>query len=96
MILNKDGSVSFRNSYTFFINVNGRANNGAEINILDNNVKKSTKYHLEYIGNGLFTIYSALNQNFCIDVNGASSNNGTKIQLYWKNSTSAQKFRFVE
>ncbi len=44
---------------------------------------------------GAYVIRSAVNENYVIDINGGSDSNGTNVQLYKSNGTSAQKFRFV-
>lgn len=60
------------------------------------NESKSQKFYIEDIKNGWFKIHSALNQDYCIDVNGFNSSNGTKIQLWYRNDSDAQKFKFIE
>lgn len=44
------------------------------------------------IKNGTYKIVSALNNNFVMDVNGASAFDGVNIQLYQDNGSNAQKF----
>ncbi|MCR5294445.1 MAG: RICIN domain-containing protein [Lachnospiraceae bacterium] len=44
----------------------------------------------------LYFIHSAKNPDYVLDVAGAGYNNGTKLQLYAKNATNAQKFMFIE
>lgn len=44
------------------------------------------------IANGTYKIVSALNNNFVMDVNGASTADGANVQLYQDNGTNAQKF----
>ena len=39
---------------------------------------------------------SALNPNYCIDINGGCPDNLTKVQLYEYNGSNAQKFSFIE
>ena len=95
MKLNKDGSVSFE-IFNYCLNVGGEAKNGTQINMWHHNESKSQKFYIEDIKNGWFKIHSALNQDYCIDVNGFNSSNGTKIQLWYRNDSDAQKFRFIE
>ena len=95
MILNEDGTVTFSNG-EFSINVSdGKAKNGAQINIWETNFSKAQKFYLEEIGNDWFRIHSAINQNYCIDVNGGCYDNLTKIQLWEKNDSDAQIFKFI-
>ncbi len=44
------------------------------------------------LDNGIYRISSALNNNMFIDVNGASKANGTNVQLWYRNSSLAQKW----
>jgi len=95
MILNKDGAVTFSNG-DYSINVSdGKASNGAQINIWETNYSKAQKFYIEEIGNNWLRIHSAINQNYCIDVNDGCSDNLTKIQLWEKNDSDAQKFKFI-
>lgn len=41
-----------------------------------------------------YEIVSSINQNFALDVSGANFISGTNVQLYRRNQTPAQKFRF--
>lgn len=52
-------------------------------------------YRLPYSGgplNGTYRIESAVDRNFCVDVNGASTADKANIQVYKKNGTQAQIF----
>lgn len=42
--------------------------------------------------NGTYRIESAVNRDFCVDVNGASTANKANIQIYKRNGTQAQTF----
>lgn len=44
------------------------------------------------VGNGKYVIVSALDQNKCVDINGASRDDGANAQLYTRNGTGAQEF----
>lgn len=44
---------------------------------------------------GTYVIASGINAGYCLDVKSASTSNGANVQLYKKNGTSAQKFKFV-
>ena len=52
-------------------------------------------FKLEDAGDGSYFIHSKINEKLVWDVAGASSENGTTIQLYTLNRTNAQRFRFV-
>lgn len=45
-------------------------------------------------GNGYYSIHSAKDTRYVIDVSGGRSNNGTNIQIYQYNGSAAQLFRF--
>ena len=45
--------------------------------------------------NGYYTIYSSLDEQYVIDLAGASITNGNNINLYNQNGTKAQKWNFV-
>lgn len=44
-------------------------------------------------GNGYYSIHSVQNRDYVIDISGASSANGTNVQLYQYNGSPAQLFR---
>ena len=96
MVLNGDGSVSFLNGRFAIDALWGEAKNGTQINIWEINWTKAQKFYIEDVGNSWYRIHSAINYNYCIDVNGFCSDNGTKIQLWEKNDSIAQKFKFIE
>ena len=47
------------------------------------------------IDDGIYSIYSSLNSNMFIDVNGANKNNGTNVQLWGRNPSIAQKWQIT-
>ena len=47
------------------------------------------------IENGIYRISTALSSDMFLDVNGASSENYTNIQLWYRNSSKAQKFKIT-
>ncbi len=53
------------------------------------NVKAASKT----INDGVYTIYSAINQNYTLDVAGGKIDNKTNIQLYKSNNTAAQQWK---
>lgn len=59
--------------------------------------QKWNTWKLEYAGGGYYVIRSYVEDTgkYCLDVADGSANNGTNIQIYEKNGTNAQKFKFV-
>ena len=55
---------------------------------LDNYAKEN----ISVISDGIFTIRSALNDKYVVDVSGGSSANGANVQLYSENGSKAQKW----
>lgn len=47
------------------------------------------------IEDGEYTIYSAMDKNFAIDIAGASSDNNANVQVFSNNGTKAQRFKFT-
>lgn len=45
--------------------------------------------------NGSYTLVSALNQNYCVDITGANGSSQVNVQLYAKNGTQAQVFQLT-
>ena len=93
MVLNEDGSVSFLNGNYAIDAYGGIAANGTQINIWQINKTNSQKFFIENAGNDWYRILSALDVNYCIDVCTQSK---TKVQLWKKNDSISQKFRFIE
>lgn len=48
------------------------------------------------ISNGTYKLVSALNNNYVMDVNGASTSDSANVQLYEDNGSNAQKFVFTK
>lgn len=97
--------VDLGNGYYAFMDTNsgkvldvsgGSAYDGANIIIYDFHGGANQQWRIIYAGkyNGhyYYSIRSKINSNYYLDVNGASSGNGTNVQLYRGNGTSAQKF----
>ena len=57
-------------------------------------IAESKIYGTQIIPNGIYTIESSLQKNKVLDIAGASTNNSANIQLWSKNNTNAQKFKF--
>jgi uncharacterized protein YycO len=54
------------------------------------------KWRLVSYSDGSYQFRSALNTNYVIDVTSASTANATKLQLYSRNDTPAQRWRFMD
>jgi beta-N-acetylglucosaminidase len=62
---------------------------------LANNNRQSWSFELtRAIPDGLYVIHSAIDTSMVLDVRLASVNNGTKLQLYKANGSTAQTFKF--
>ena len=71
----------------------GSAKNSTNIEQRDYKDEKSQKWIAVKQTNGEITFISALNENYCIDLESASTANGSNVQLYTKNSTAAQSWK---
>lgn len=69
------------------------AKNSTNIEQRDYKDEKSQKWIAVKQTNGEITFISALNENYCIDLESASAANGSNIQLYIKNGTAAQSWQ---
>ena len=73
----------------------GDGESGTQIHIHDFTGSPSQLWTLKEAENGYYEIVSKLNENYCIDIPHQSKTSGTKVQLYPRNQTVAQKFRFT-
>ena len=73
----------------------GEAKNGTVIQIWEQNNTLSQKFILLEHSSGYVSIHSAINPMFVIDVEGACTDDYTKIQLYQYNGSNAQLFKLV-
>lgn len=80
-IENDDGSVTFVNGDKAIDVKLGKVWNGNAIQIYDINGTKAQNYFIREKGDGWVSIYSALNQRYCLDVYNFGTSNGTKIIL---------------
>ncbi|MBQ8028947.1 MAG: RICIN domain-containing protein [Clostridia bacterium] len=94
----------YGSGYYYFIDSNsglaldvhtGLALNGKNISLWPLNKSNAQLFRLIPAGNGYYYIQSKLNPAYYIDINGAHSSNGTNVQLYQGNFSSAQKFSFT-
>ena len=65
----------------------------ANIQISDCNNSDKQQFIIKKIDNEYYSIISKINRLY-IDADGAKTNNGTNIQLYYNNNNNAQKWRF--
>ena len=86
---------------------NGTAKNSSNIQLYTANNSKAQRWilvqnleldelatdHRDDVRNGTYTIYSAVNQNYALDVSGGSKSNCANIQVYTSNGTNAQKWK---
>ena len=63
----------------------------ANIQIFDSNGTDAQKFIIKDSGDGYYNILTANNYKY-LDVDNASTSNGTNIQVYQGNGTNAQKF----
>ena len=91
-----DGSYVFydTNSGKVIDVCGGVAKNQINVQLYQYNGSAAQKFFLVSAGNGYYYLVSAINRNYCIDVNEMSCKNGANIQLYQRNGCNAQRFRF--
>ena len=78
----KDNTVSFIICERFAIDVKwGEAKNGAEIQVWEYNGTNAQKFYLKREIGGFYSIHSAINTDYIIDVENGNTEDGTKIQL---------------
>ncbi len=72
----------------------GNASNGSNIQVYEGNGSNAQKFKFTTIGveDGLYTIKTAINNQYVLDVQGGSGANGANVQLYTANGTAAQKW----
>lgn len=88
------GLVTIRNELSGkVLDVNcGNAANGVNIQLWDSNGSSAQKWIPLLNGDGTVTFKSAIDDNFALDLVGASTARGTNVQLYRANNTPAQSF----
>lgn len=70
---------------------NNQGKNSQNVELRTKASSDGQKWYLENVGNGYFTLKSALG-NYMLDVNGGSSEDGTNIQIYGAHKGTAQQF----
>ena len=86
--------LSTNNNMIFDID-SGSENNGARVQVWENQNKSQQRFIITYIGNGFYKIQSKKSGKV-LDVPGASMIECTKVQQYENNDTSAQKWIIKE
>ncbi len=74
----------------------GKKSSGTNVQVYASNSSIAQQWSFtatELFTPGTYTVVSAVNPNYALDVSGASKANGAPITLYSKNGTNAQKFR---
>ena len=86
----------------------GIASSGKNIQVYGRNGTRAQKFKFEVVTNnsesnnvkpqktiadGTYTIKSAINDKFVLDIDNASKSNGANVQIYQSNGTNAQKFK---
>jgi hypothetical protein len=71
---------------------------GTNVQIWQSNGTNAQKWRFNklesaVVADGTYYLFSSLNQNFALDVSGASKNNGANVQIYQQNNTVAQKWQ---
>lgn len=69
--------------------------NGANVQLYSANGTLAQKFELSYMGNGLYTIRSAMSGKV-LDIASANMNSGANVQQYQSNGTRAQAWYFVK
>lgn len=94
---NSDGSYTIKNVKSGLVWDIPCANAkcGQYVQQYKSNSSSAQKFYLESAGNGCFYIRTALHSNLYVDVANASTSNSTPLQLFWKNGSKRQQFKFI-
>ena len=93
MMKNKDLSYTFIIGHIFAIDVKwGEACNGTPIQLYEYNQTNAQKFFLKDENDGYFSIHSAIDYNYVIDVD---TGDDTTVQLWEYHGGKNQKFKFV-
>lgn len=102
---NKDGTISLRNvACGLFLDVTGGiVKDGTTVQVYKKGNGANQKWKIEQLkGNynpsfsSPVVLVSALNKNMCLDVCGAGKVDGSRIDIYKKNNTSAQQWGILD
>lgn len=84
--------VSSKNS-SYGLDISNASNKaGANVQLYKNSKDYKQIFHVKYIGNGIYEIYSD-NSNLSLDVSLGAVTKGSNVQVFTRNSTLAQKWR---
>ncbi len=99
---NKNGYYSILNNNYLSIDISGaNTTNGTNVQLYNTNASNAQQFKLiptaegisqNIISDGYYFINSALDNNYVLDLNSANISNGNNIQLYYQNSSKAQKW----
>ncbi|MBQ8926685.1 MAG: RICIN domain-containing protein [Oscillospiraceae bacterium] len=91
-------SYTFRNvnSGLYLAVTDETAASGANVGQGKPSDKAACTWTLRDAGDGYYYIYTAMNQNLCIDLPYGSTDNGTSIGLWSNDESDARKFKFVD
>jgi len=78
------------------LSVKGTAKSGANVCVLKATSSKATVWYVKKNSNGTLTISPNGYGGLALDIAGASATSGTNAQVYAKNGTKAQRFKFVK
>ena len=102
---NTGGYYSIINKDFSFVNIKSSSiSNGTNVNMEEPTYDNSQGFKFirtvdgvteRLSSNGYFTISSALDENYVIDLSNIDTTNGNNIKLYIQNGTKAQKWNFV-
>lgn len=93
MMKNNDNTFTFIIGEHYAIDVRwGQAANGTQIQIYEYNQTNAQKFYIKDENDGYFSIHSAINSNYVIDVDTGSN---VKVQLWEYHGGKNQKFKFI-
>lgn len=100
-VKNSDGTYSFVSKSTgLALDVkSAKAANSSNIQVYAANGSKAQSFNVVAVGalgKGTYSIRSASNSNYAVDVKAASAKDGANIQLYKNNGTAAQQWSVVK
>ena len=107
IIKNVDGTYSIISKYNnlYFDVQNGNIATGANMQLYYNNNTSAQKFYINVVNqdiscskelnDGIYNIVLTGNNGKVLDVTDGSKDSGTKIQIFYRNGTEAQRFKFI-
>lgn len=107
IIKNVDGTYSIISKYNnlYFDVQNGNIATGANMQLYYNNNTSAQKFYINVanqdiscskeLNDGIYNIVLTGNNGKVLDVTDGSKDSGTKIQIFYRNGTEAQRFKFI-